>query len=41
MKPPRVFLTRVKLQAVSKKKIISNDHIDHANHEKKKNEEKN
>lgn len=41
MKPPRVFLTRVKLQAVSKKKIISNEHIDHANHEKKKNEEKN
>ena len=41
MKPPRVFLTRVKLQAVSKKKIIGNDHIDHANHEGKKNEEKN
>ena len=40
MKPSRVFLTRVKLQEKLKKKIITNDHIDHVNHEGKKNEEK-
>lgn len=40
MKPSWVFLTRVKLQEIFSKKIISKGHIDHVNPEGKKNEEK-